>query len=48
MAKNLKSQSDASNNEYFRPSVAVDGVVLTIANSMEEAQDAYMLSLIHI
>lgn len=42
MAKNLKSQSDASNDEYFRPSVAVDGVVLTIANSMEEAQDAYM------
>jgi 8-oxo-dGTP diphosphatase len=42
MAKNLKSQSDASNDEYFRPSVAVDGVVLTIANSMEEAQDAYI------
>ena len=44
MVKNLKSLNDASNNEYFRPSVAVDGVVLTIANSKDQSFDEIMNS----
>ena len=44
MVENLKSLNDASNNEYFRPSVAVDGVVLTIANSKDQSFDEIMNS----
>jgi 8-oxo-dGTP diphosphatase len=44
MVKNLKSLNDASNNEYFRPSVTVDGVVLTIANSKDQSFDEIMNS----
>ena len=44
MVKNLKSLNDASNNKFFRPSVAVDGVVLTIANSKDQSFDEIMNS----